>query len=205
MKTTNWTEKYRPTTLTDMVLPDSLKKKILGIAQGNAGMSLLFYGKSGTGKSTTARLINPEGYHCFDCLSSKTSSASLKQLERTCSSKPLFGERRTIIVDEGDSLTTEGQRTLCRMIEAMEASNDFIVTSNYPENLTPALMSRLLPVSFDFLETPEYKESIRNRLKYIASSEGYCNIDDALLKSITHAGKMDIRAMINRLQYALSS
>ena len=205
MKTTNWTEKYRPTTLTEMIMPDSLKKMILGIAHGKAGMSLLFHGKSGTGKSTVARLINPDCNYYFECLSSKNSAASLKQLERTCSAAPLFGYRRTIIIDEGDSLTTEGQRTLCRLVETMAASNDLIVTTNYSENLIPALISRLKPISFDFLETAEYKESIEKRLKYIASSEGHLNIDEALFKSIIVGGKMDIRAMINRLQYELSS
>ena len=108
-----------------------------------------------------------------------------------------------IIIDEGDSLTTEGQRTLCRLVETMAASNDFIVTTNYLENLIPSLVSRLKLISFDFLETAEYKENIEERLKHIASTEGYSNIDKALFKSIIVGGKMDIRAMINRLQYEL--
>ncbi|WP_413916904.1 hypothetical protein, partial [Candidatus Skiveiella danica] len=37
-------------------------------------------------------------------------------------------------------------------------------------------------ISFDFLETAEYKENIEERLKHIASTEGYSNIDKSLVQ-----------------------
>lgn len=54
----DWAEKYRPRTLDDVVGQDAAVKVLRGLErQGLTGMAVHLYGKSGTGKTTLARIL----------------------------------------------------------------------------------------------------------------------------------------------------
>ena len=48
-----WVEKYRPSSLSDVVLDDTNKEVLNNIIEKNYFPNLLFYGPPGTGKTTT--------------------------------------------------------------------------------------------------------------------------------------------------------
>lgn len=52
-----WAEKYRPTTLADVILPESTKKMIQEAISGNNIPNLLLHGSAGTGKTTICKVI----------------------------------------------------------------------------------------------------------------------------------------------------
>ena len=52
-----WTERYRPRTIEDCILPESIKKTLRDVVSQNKIPNLMFTGTSGIGKTTAARAI----------------------------------------------------------------------------------------------------------------------------------------------------
>ena len=202
MSNTDWSQKYRPTKLDDMVLPSTFRQKIEKAMITRGGMSMLFYGPPGTGKTTLAEVLNAQGLYKLNC-SDTNSITDIRNLKRKCSARPLYTERRLILLDEGDFLTKEAQAALRGIAEEISAVNDFIMTANEPSRLSAAIHSRFLPIEFNFLATDEYKAALKARLKLIAELETGTTPESALLESIVRRQKTDIRAMIKTLQAEL--
>ena len=201
-KERDWSQKYRPTSINDMVLPNGIGDRLRKIAEAKGGMSMLFYGKPGMGKTTIAKLLNPENTFLLNC-TVNNSLNMVKDLERTCSSLTLSGERRTVILDEADYLTAAAQAALRGTVEKLSIANDFVMTANEPERLSDAIKSRFLPVDFDFLLSEEYLENLVIHLWSIAATEGYGDIDKKILEVIVRTNFPDIRKMIKTLQFEI--
>jgi replication factor C small subunit len=127
----------------------------------------------------------------------------VKDLERTCSSVTLTGERRMVILDEADYLTEAAQAGLRSAVEQLSVANDFVMTANEPERLSNAIKSRFLPVNFDFLLSEDFLEDLVIHLWSIAASEGNGDIDKKILEVIVRSNFPDIRKMIKTLQFEL--
>ncbi len=108
MSELDWAQKYRPQSFEEVVLDAELKQKLNGVVKAKGGMSLLFYGRPGSGKTTVAKLINPDNTYFINC-SSKNSVETVRWIEKTFACRSLFDERRLLLLDEGDQLTTEAQ------------------------------------------------------------------------------------------------
>ncbi len=52
-----WTEKYRPQTIDECILPAELKKTLNALAKGGQLPNLLFTGTAGLGKTTVAKAL----------------------------------------------------------------------------------------------------------------------------------------------------
>lgn len=198
----DWSQRYRPNSMDDLVLPESFGAKLRKIAANKGGMSLLFYGKPGMGKTTAAKLINPEGTYHLNC-TLDNSVAMVKALKRTCNSFPIDADRRLVLLDEADYLTEAAQAGLRGAVEELSLANDFVMTANEPERLSAAIRSRFFPVHFDFLLTEDYLQDLAIHLWEIAACEGYGYIDMHLLRAIVRANFPDIRKMIKALQFEL--
>jgi replication factor C small subunit len=201
-KERDWSQKYRPTSINDMVLPNGIGDRLRKIAEAKGGMSMLFYGKPGMGKTTIAKLLNPENTFLLNC-TVNNSLNMVKDLERTCSSLTLSGERRTVILDEADYLTAAAQAALRGTVEKLSIANDFVMTANEPDRLSDAIKSRFLPVDFDFLLSEEYLENLVIHLWSIAATEGYGDVDKKILEVIVRTNFPDIRKMIKTLQFEI--
>lgn len=147
-----WYEKFRPTSFDDMSLPDIIRKPLTEyIKQGNFP-HLLFCGPPGSGKTTAQKILT------------KSIPCSVKELNASSRDRGVdviknkvttFAESRAknrtinvVVLEEAHQLTADAQPALLNTMEKYSRNCRFILTTNYPEELLPALRSRCKEYKF---------------------------------------------------------
>lgn len=204
MNQSDWAQKYRPTTVQDLILPFQLGTRIKAFIQNSAEMSLLFHGPPGCGKTTAAKLICPDETFFINC-TIESSIAMVRDLEKKCSAVTMTGTRRVVVFDEADFLSRDAQAALRGLVETHSAINSFVMTANELGRLSDAIRSRFYPVAFNHMPTPEFKTELIQRLRAIAAKEGNPDVSHVLLKTIVSQYFPDIRRMLKALQFELTS
>jgi DNA polymerase III delta prime subunit len=135
MKNFLWVEKYRPTTISDTILPTSLKDTFMNMLKAGELQNMLFTGTAGLGKTTVAKalckqlnldyiVINGSEEGNIDTLRGK-----IKQFASTVS---LAGGKKVIILDEADYLNAQSTQPALRgFIEQFSDNCRFILTCNF--------------------------------------------------------------------------
>ena len=103
-----WVEKYRPKTVSDTILPESLKQTFQKIVVSKELPNMLFTGTAGLGKTTVARaLCNELG--CDYILINGSEEGNIDTLrtkiKQFASSVSLQGGYKVVILDEADYLS----------------------------------------------------------------------------------------------------
>jgi DNA polymerase III delta prime subunit len=152
----NWTEKYRPNTMTEMVGLHDLKGDAEGWKENGYPPALLFSGPPGTGKTTAARAIAMEmhggelggNYIVTNASDDRGITFVREELKQMARVRSPTGDRKVILLDEADGLTPAAQDALRQVIETTGKSTLFILTANRPDKLKPAIKSRCLHYKF---------------------------------------------------------
>lgn len=202
MNDTDFSQKYRPSSIDDVILPEVIHRRLSKLIGQGGGLSLMFYGSPGCGKTTSALLINPENTLLINCTSANSINM-VRELEKTCSSMTLDGSRRIVVLDEADYLSKDAQAALRGVVERLSKANHFIMTANEPERLSDAIRSRFLSICFDISRNPELKSVMKNRLRQIADIEGGAEIKDRDIERIVEFCFPDMRRMLKSLQVEL--
>ncbi|MFA5133045.1 MAG: AAA family ATPase [Candidatus Paceibacterota bacterium] len=189
-----WIEKYRPHKFEDVQGLDPELPKLVNDDMPH----LMFVGKAGSGKTTTARII-VDVLGC-DCLRLNASDErgidvirdKVKDYARTRSSN---GKFKIVFLDEADFLTKEAQMILRGVIEAYHTNCRFILTGNYITKFDDAIKSRCKQFSFN----TQSNEQVAAYLDKICCNENVCATRDALEK-LAAKYNPDIRTMLNELE-----
>jgi replication factor C small subunit len=197
-----WTEKYKPRCLGDIVGHEKTIKVLKGLMNNGGLPNLLFYGPPGTGKTAAAHAIVKEVLG-NDTTSNFTevngSDDRTNYIWKLCINAvryvPICEDKpKIILIDEADGLCSSTQEAIRKPLEQHNRTI-FIFTANNIKELKKPIQSRMM--SFEF-ETPQSMD-IFQRLKQICNTE-HCNIPNSTLKQIVDDCEGDIRHAITELQ-----
>jgi len=192
-----WVEKYRPSSLNDLVL-DPLHKDIIHkfLKEGNIP-HLLLSGGVGTGKTTIAKIL----INTLDCDSLILNASSERGIDvvrnkiQMFASMSSFKKWKIVFMDEADLLTPESFFALRNIMETYSQNTRFILTANYINRIIEPIRSRCQIMEFKALP----KEFINKKLSDILAKEKI-EYDNADLDILIETYYPDIRSMINSLQ-----
>ncbi len=196
-----WTEKYRPSTLTDYVFRDEAQRKqVQGWVDSKTIPHLLFSGAPGTGKTTLAKvLINMLGIDEYDVLeinaSRENSVENVRDKITNFVQTMPFGEFKVVLLDEADYISPNGQAALRGVMETYASSSRFILTCNYPNKVIPALHSRCQGFHIEKIDHTEFTA----RVATVCVTEGV-DVDIDTLDSYVKATYPDLRKCLNLCQ-----
>jgi len=202
-----WSEKYRPTILDDICNQDNIINSLKNILITKNLPHLIFYGPSGTGKTSTiqalVKYIFGVNYsnHIFEFNASEDRGINIirdkiklyaKQSINTNTNIPPW---KIIILDDADTLTQDAQYALRRIIEQYSNITRFCIIFNNINKIIGPIFSRFAVYRFK----PIQNINIYNRLKYIIEKE-QITVSETLINKIITISDNDLRKAINLLQ-----
>jgi len=202
-----WVEKYRPKTINDCILPETIKKTFQDFLEVGEIPNLLLCGPPGIGKTTVARALceslgsdyivingSDEGRFLDTVRNQAKNFASTVSLQQT-------GTHKVIIIDEADNTTHDVQLLLRANIEAFYKNCRFIFTCNYKNKILEPLHSRCAVIDFSITgkQKPTIAASFFQRLNYILDTERI-EADKKVLIELVNKHFPDWRRVLNECQ-----
>jgi DNA polymerase III delta prime subunit len=205
-----WVEKYRPQSIDDCILPETLKQNFKQFIASGELPTFLFCGGAGVGKTTVAKALCNEidAEYMFINGSEESGIDVLRtKIKNFASSISLEGRTKIVILDEADYLNANStQPALRAFIEEFSNNCRFIFTCNYKHRIIEPLHSRCAVVDFKIenKDKPKIAAQIFKRVCGILKTEGV-EYDDKVVAELVNKHFPDFRRMINELQrYSVS-
>lgn len=167
-------EKYRPKTISECVLPESIKTTFQTYVSKKEIPNLMLVGNAGCGKTTVAKaLCNEVGCdYLFINASDENGIDTLRtKISNYATSVSLSGGRKVVILDEFDAATNNFQSAFRSFLETYSRNCTFILTCNYANKIIQPIHSRCAVVNFT-INKAEKKKLIMDFFKRV------CNILD---------------------------
>lgn len=205
MEQTLWTEKFRPQTIDDCILPDRLKKPFQEYVNQKNIPNLLLAGGPGVGKTTVAKAMCKEIGCDFMVINGSDESGIdifRTKIKNYASSMSLSGGRKVIIIDEADYLNPNStQPALRNAIEEFASNCSFIFTCNYKNRIIEPLHSRCAVIEFNLKngEKAKMASAFFKRIQTILQSEKV-EFDDSVIAELVKKHFPDFRRVLNELQ-----
>ena len=200
-----WTEKYRPQTIADCILPDRLKQPFQEYVNQHNIPNLLLSGGAGVGKTTVAKAMCNEIGCDFMVINGSDESGIdtfRGKIKNYASSMSLSGGRKVIIIDEADYLNPNStQPALRNAIEEFAVNCSFIFTCNYKTRIIEPLHSRCAVIDFNLKngEKAKMASAFFKRVQSILQSEKI-EYDDKVIVELIKKHFPDNRRILNELQ-----
>lgn len=197
------TEKYRPKTLEDLIIPERIRTKLNdGVYQ-----HLLFFGSPGTGKTSAAkamcnqfdleyRYINASDETSVDVIREK-----ITKFCTTASLTSLEGKLKVVILDEIDGVSDQFNKALKATMDSFSKNTRFIATTNHINKIPEAVLSRFEQINFDFTKEEENEQLkfYMKRVYEIVKNEG-AEIEKPALVELVKRKFPDLRNTLTVLQ-----
>jgi DNA polymerase III delta prime subunit len=199
-----WTEKYRPRTVEDCILPERLKATFQEYVNQKEIPNLLLAGGAGVGKTTIAKAMCNEigcDYMIINGSDENGVDTIRVKIKNYASSISLSGGRKVVILDEADYLTPNAQAILRNAIEEFAANCSFIFTCNYKNKIIDPLHSRCAVIEFNLKNGEKQKMAgaFFKRITHILNTEKV-EFDEKVIAEVVKKHFPDFRRVINELQ-----
>lgn len=176
-----WAEKYRPQCIDDLIIPEFMKKQLLGWIEDGQVPNLGIWGNTpGLGKTSLTNALvkdlnasvlwkNASGEGGIDMMRD--------EIPPFAASVTDDGRPKIVVLDEADNLTAVvngAQYNLRGSIEKYAKNCRFILTGNYKEKVIKPILNRLSNFDFDDIFAKHKKELgtlIYKRLVWILENE----------------------------------
>lgn len=205
-----WVEKYRPQTIDDCILPESMKETFKNFIESGELPNFLFAGGPGVGKTTVARALCDEiGAEYLFINGSEESGIDVlrNKIKNFASSVSLTSAKKIVILDEADFLNPNSfQPALRGFMEEFASNCRFIFTCNFKNRIIEALHSRCSVVEFKVAnsEKPTIAHEFFKRVSAILDSESV-KFDRKVVSELIIKHFPDYRRILNELQrYSVS-
>ena len=212
MSTTDflWVEEYRPKTIDDCILPQSLKTLFQSFIEKGEISNMLFSGTPGVGKTTVAKALC-EQMNCDWIMINGSEEGGIdvlrNKIKNFASTVSLSGGKKVVILDEADYLNPQSTQPALRgFVEEFHKNCRFILTCNFKNRIIEPLHSRFSNIEFRInnKDKPKLASQLMDRAVYILKEQNIEYEDKALVGLITKHFP-DFRKLINELQrYSVS-
>lgn len=205
MKQVLWTEKYRPATVADCILPERLKIPFAEYVRQGLIPNLILSGGPGVGKTTIAKAMCEE-IGCDYLVINGSDESGIEvfrgKVKNYASSLSMTGGRKAIIFDEADYLNPNStQPALRNAMEEFAPNCSFIFTCNFKGRIIDPLHSRCAVVDFTLKNGEKQKMASEffTRVQMILKSESV-EYDKKVLVEFIMKFFPDFRRSIGELQ-----
>lgn len=208
------TEKWRPKSFEDLILPPRLKE----IFKNGLDQNIILYGSYGIGKTTLARIligkwtknkpfieINSSYYTSIETLRTKIYDFCTKVYMGFDLDDNFDNTYKYVFLDEFERTSIQYQDALKAYIEEFSSKNvRFILTTNHLNEISVGIRSRFVSINFDAINKEEEKlikiEIYKKLTEKIIPEEGIKIEKDDLVK-IINKKYPDIRNILVELEY----
>ena len=205
-----WVEQYRPKTIDDCILPDSLKNLFSSFIKKGELSNMLFSGTPGIGKTTVAKALCEE-MNCDWIMINGSEEGGIdvlrNKIKNFASTVSLSGGKKVVILDEADYLNPQSTQPALRgFVEEFHKNCRFILTCNFKNRIIEPLHSRFSNIEFKVnpKDKPKLASRLFERAVYILKEQNLSYEDKVLVELITKHFP-DFRKLINELQrYSVS-
>ena len=200
-----WVEKYRPQSIEECILPNTLKTTFKEMLEGGELQNLLLSGSAGCGKTTVAKaLCNEIGadYIVINCSEDGNIDTLRTTIRNFASTVSFTGARKVVILDEFDYSNAQSTQPALRgFIEEFASNCRFILTCNFKNRIITPIHSRCTCIPFNFTkkDITAMSAQFMDRIKYILDSEDIKYSDKVVARLILRHAP-DFRRVINEIQ-----
>jgi replication factor C small subunit len=199
----NWTEKYRPKRLNDIIGQQKFVDDALSWVERNDMPNICLYGPAGTGKTSAGLVLAREFLgNNFNNNFKEINASQDRRLDTIRTTITNFASWKSTndvpfkicLLDELDGMTKDSQRALKRTMERAQNVR-FIITCNNEHNVEYPIRSRCANYLFKSLTV----DTMVDVLLYIGLNENY-KVGEKDLKDFAETLNGDMRRAINELQ-----
>ena len=205
-----WVEEYRPKTIDDCILPQSLKTLFQSFIKKGEVSNLLFSGTPGVGKTTVAKALCEE-MNCDWIMINGSEEGGIdvlrNKIKNFASTVSLSGGKKVVILDEADYLNPQSTQPALRgFIEEFHKNCRFILTCNFKNRIIEPLHSRFSNIEFRISPKDKGKLATKlfERVTYILKEQNI-EYEESVVAELIKKHFPDFRKLINELQrYSVS-
>ena len=201
-----WVEKYRPKSIEDCILPETIKTTLRDVVSQNKIPNMMFTGTSGIGKTTAARAICNETQADYLIINGSDEGRMIDtlrtKLTQFCSTISLSGSRKVVIIDEADYMNADSVQPAMRNFTERFADNcSFIFTCNYKNRIIEPIHSRCAVIDFSLKNGEKQVIAARfmKRVEGILTDESI-DYDKEVIAKLVLKHFPDFRRVLNELQ-----